>query len=176
MAYADLNTIHDPATGTVAPAAWGDQVRDNFEFLVDPPVCSIADPTGSSVATATTVALGAAATESFDNDAMHSDVTDRGRITVQTPGRYLLMGTVFYSPHVGADTAFIRVSLRVNGVTAYGGMQIKGQAAADEGIRIQATRSLVLAAGDYVEVTTFHSLGGTITATLDEFLAMFLTR
>lgn len=33
MAYADLNTIHNPSTGTSPPASWGDQVRDNFEFL-----------------------------------------------------------------------------------------------------------------------------------------------
>lgn len=33
MAYADLNTIHNPATGTSPPASWGDQVRDNFEFF-----------------------------------------------------------------------------------------------------------------------------------------------
>jgi hypothetical protein len=33
MAWADLNTIHNPATGTFPPATWGDQVRDNFQFL-----------------------------------------------------------------------------------------------------------------------------------------------
>lgn len=33
MAYADLNTIHNPASGVAAPASWGDQVRDNFEFF-----------------------------------------------------------------------------------------------------------------------------------------------
>lgn len=33
MAYVDLNTIHNPATGTAPPATWGDQVRDNFETL-----------------------------------------------------------------------------------------------------------------------------------------------
>ncbi len=31
MAYVDLNTIHNPATGTIPPATWGDQIRDNFE-------------------------------------------------------------------------------------------------------------------------------------------------
>lgn len=33
MAYADLNGIHNPSTGGVAPASWGDQVRDNFEAI-----------------------------------------------------------------------------------------------------------------------------------------------
>lgn len=31
MAYTnDLNTIHNPATGTNPPASWGDAIRDNF--------------------------------------------------------------------------------------------------------------------------------------------------
>ncbi len=30
MAYVDLNTIHNPDTGTVPPHTWGDQIRDNF--------------------------------------------------------------------------------------------------------------------------------------------------
>lgn len=33
MAYADLNTLHNPSTGVAPPASWGDQVRDNFEFF-----------------------------------------------------------------------------------------------------------------------------------------------
>lgn len=35
--YVDLNTIHDPATGTAAPAAWGDAVRDDLQFLYNRP-------------------------------------------------------------------------------------------------------------------------------------------
>lgn len=33
MAWADLNTLHNPATSTAPPASWGDQVRDNFQYL-----------------------------------------------------------------------------------------------------------------------------------------------
>lgn len=33
MAYADLAGIHNPAPNTVAPATWGDQVRDNDEYF-----------------------------------------------------------------------------------------------------------------------------------------------
>lgn len=35
MAYADLNTIHNPSTGVAPPATWGDQVRDNFVYFND---------------------------------------------------------------------------------------------------------------------------------------------
>ena len=33
MPYTDLNSIHDPATNTSPPAAWGDGVYTNFEWL-----------------------------------------------------------------------------------------------------------------------------------------------
>lgn len=44
MAYADLNSIHNPATGTSPPATWGDQVRDNDEYLYlrGPYICTAA--------------------------------------------------------------------------------------------------------------------------------------
>jgi hypothetical protein len=42
VAYVDLNTIHNPATGFAPPAAWGDQVRDNDEYLYQrgPYICT----------------------------------------------------------------------------------------------------------------------------------------
>ena len=56
MPYTDPQTIHNPATGTVAPATWGDILRENSEFLIDPPACSVTHSTTQSIATATTVA------------------------------------------------------------------------------------------------------------------------
>lgn len=35
MAYVDLSTIHDPQPDESPPAEWGDQIRDNFEALVE---------------------------------------------------------------------------------------------------------------------------------------------
>lgn len=42
--YADLNTIHNPATGTSPPASWGDQARDNDQYLWErgPYICTAA--------------------------------------------------------------------------------------------------------------------------------------
>ena len=49
MAYSDLNGIHNPATGTSPPATWGDQVRDNDEYLHlrGPYICTSATRPGS---------------------------------------------------------------------------------------------------------------------------------
>ena len=175
MPYVDTQSIHNPATGTAAPATWGDQVRDNLEFLVDKPVCSIS-AASVAVANATLVVLGSTnGLENFDNDGMHSDVTNRSRITIQTTGRYLLLGNAFTDSFTGTINAFVRVSFRVDGTTAVGGSQIKNSTAT-EAVRLSAVRSLALTAGQYVEMTTQHSLAGSINVTLDEFIVQFMTR
>lgn len=33
MAYVDLDTLHDPTAGAVAPATWGAQINDNLDDL-----------------------------------------------------------------------------------------------------------------------------------------------
>lgn len=38
--YVDLDTIHTPSGGGVPPATWGQQVRENLEFLARPPLFS----------------------------------------------------------------------------------------------------------------------------------------
>jgi hypothetical protein len=174
--YVDTQTIHNPATGTVAPATWGDQVRDNLEFLVDPPVCSISDTSAAVASGLTPVVLGATATENFDNDAMHSNVTNRSRITIQTAGRYLFLGSILTDSYLGAGNAFFRITFRIDGSTAIGGAQLKRFDNITEAVRLTAARSLVLSASQYVELTCTQNNGGSINVTLDELVAIYLTR
>lgn len=47
--YADLDTIHNPAPGDSAPAAWGDQVRENFERLAKPYRAKVRRTTAQSI-------------------------------------------------------------------------------------------------------------------------------
>jgi hypothetical protein len=173
--YTSIESIHNPATGTVAPATWGDQIHTNLEFLIDPPACSISQSASQTVASATTVVLGTTSLEVYDNDAMHSDSTNRSRITVQTAGRYLAMATVFTDNFLGTADAFYRFLFRKNGTTSIGGFRMKN-AGTTEAVRLAASRTLVLAASDYMEVTFDHTLGGSIEVTLDEFQMTFLTR
>ena len=171
MAYADLVTIQATDPGDILTAAWCDQVRDNDEFLIDPPACSISD-VAQSVSNNTTTTLGGTATESFDNDSMHSNVSNRSRITAQTAGRYLLISSVAFTAN---PTGFRRSSFLVDGTTAIGGMTIEP----DDGVanlRLTSARAVVLSAGQYVEVTCLHTGGFAIDCTLDEFVAIFLTR
>ncbi len=156
MPYVDLNTIH--------------------KFLVDSPVCSISQATSQTVADSTLVVLGTTSLENFDNDAMHSDASNRSRITIQTAGRYLFLASVVTDAFAGAASSFYRISFRIDGTTAIGGTQIKNASGATQVARFAAVRSLVLSVGQYVELTTFHNLGGSLEVTLEELVAQFMTR
>lgn len=173
-AYVDLNTIHNPATGLVIPSAWGDQIRENFEALVDPPRCSVFATVAQSVAASTSVVLNAGG-ENYDTDGMHSTVTNTSRITAQKAARYELAATVAYDPGNGRRiTSFL-----VGGVTTLNGdaRASAGQAGL-AGItdRISIVRSVVLAAGQYVEVQVNQNTAGALNVTLDEFVVTWTGR
>lgn len=171
MAYADLLTVQTLNTGDILTAACMTQVRNNGEFFIDPPAASVFNSAVQSISNNTTTAL-TANSENFDNASMHSTSVNTARITITTAGRYLFLATVLFA---NSATGYRRVSFRVDGATAYGG--ISGLVdAANVGARITAGRSLVLTAGQYVEVTCLQTSGGALDATLEEFVAIFMTR
>jgi hypothetical protein len=171
VSYVDLNTVHNPATGTVAPAAWGDQSRDNFEFLIDPPACSIFETSVQSVANDTNTAL-TSNEENFDNNAMHSNVSNTSRITAQTAGRYQLIGSVNFA----ADPDGIRqITFRVDGTTTLvPSVQVGGTSAGSTGLTLVA--NVILTVGQYVECMARHTAGNALDCKMQEFSATFITR
>ena len=171
MAYTDANTVSNPTTGQPILAAWGDQIRTNQEFFIDPPACSVYASSAQSVSNVTDTQL-TANSENYDNDSMHSTVSNTSRITCQTAGRFLAGATVNFGNNA---TGYRVVRLRVNGTTTYSGMNISAAAGGSNTI-ITVSRTLVLAASDYVEVQVVQSSGGALNVTLDEFFCLFQTR
>lgn len=169
MPYVDPNTVHNPSTGTVAPAAWGDVVRDDLEFLIDPPACSVFNSGNQSVPTATVTVL-TANSEFFDNDGMHSTVTNNSRITAQTAGRYLTMSAVSFATGTGSRT----VSFLLNGSSTLNAILLP--AVSGNVTRVVALRLITLAAGEYVETRVSQDSGGGLDVALVEFGATYLTR
>jgi hypothetical protein len=170
--YVDPNTVHNPATSTVAPAAWGDVLRDNGEFLINPPVCSVFHSIAELIPTATAYKM-AANSENFDSDAMHSTVTNNSRITIQTAGRYQLTATV--TPAASAAGTYRSAHFIVNNTTTYLGFTGDiGGGALDDTISI--VRNVTLAASDYVEVMVQQDTGGNLNYTMREFAVLFMTR
>jgi hypothetical protein len=174
VSYVDLATIHVPSTGGVAPAAWGLQIRENQEFMIDPPACSVFNTTTQNVGT-TAFSVMLATSENYDNDGMHSTVSNTGRITAQTAGRYLFAATIAFGPTNLDSNVALSVSLLVNGTTRLDGV---GGNLGNGAVGSVATvvRTVVLSAGQYVESEAWHADANTIACTLREFSALYMTR
>lgn len=96
MTFIDPNTAQNPTTGLVAPFAWGDDVDGSFNFLRGPKAgCRVTSVTGTAIGGDTVLPW---ATEAFDVNACHDNVTNNSRITVPTD-----WGGLWY---VGANIAF----------------------------------------------------------------------
>lgn len=175
MAYDDLANVQATDPGDILTAAWCDQARDNDEFFIDPPACSVQGTAAVSAATGTIVTL-TAGQENFDNDSMHSTVSNPERITVQTAGRYdcQLVIRIAYS----ATAASGRLAqFFVNGTTQYNIAQISN--VTHNGARdtiLSGSRKIVLDEGDFIVVRARQDTGNTVDITLDEFALTFITR
>lgn len=169
--YVDLNTVSNPTAGQPITAAWGDQVRENCEFLIDPPACSVYSASAQSVATGTTSVALLAGSEYFDNAAMHSTASNTSRITAPIDGRFLVTATVQFAANATGNR---RMAFRVNGTTTYESTLVGGTAT--NSIVTTAARMFTLSATDYVECVVWQTSGGNLNVTLLELAATFLTR
>lgn len=170
MAYADLLTIQTLNTGDILSAACMTQVRNNEEFLIDPPAVSVSNSAGQTVASTVDASMNAD-TELFDNNSMHSTTVNTSRITIQTSGRYIIVMTVAWPVDVDG---YRLLGVRVDGTTTYNVATVP--AAPSLPTIISGTKMLTLTAGQYVECRTRHTAGNDLDVELREFGAYFLTR
>lgn len=169
MAYADLLTIQTLNTGDILTAAAMTQVRNNDEFLIDPPACSVFNSAVQSITNNTLTAL-TANSEFFDNAAMHSTSTNTSRITATTAGRYEVCAAVNWAASATGERL---LEFFVNATTRYGAGVYPAPATVAQTV---GSRTITLAAGDYVECRVRQISGGALDATLLEFVALFRTR
>lgn len=156
--YVDPQSIHNPATGTSPPASWGDTVRDDLEFLIQPPSCRIVRSSTQSISNLTLTAVNFNAADSWDTDALHDTVTNNNRITIPSGlgGKYLCIANVIFGASATGDRF---VEWRVNGTTEYRGQFVKSATATTE---LNYSAIISLSAGDYLEVMVYHSAGGAL--------------
>lgn len=168
MPYTD--PVKTFASGELLTAAdLNTYLRDNLAFLVRPPACSVFNSLSQTIASSTLVIL-AADSEDFDNDSMHSGVTNTSRITANTAGRYMLTATVFFDIDA-SGTRFIE--FLINGTTRFEGIQTVSAGSVNATV-LQAVHPVTLAAGDYVEVRARHTTTGNLAVTLRQFSATFM--
>lgn len=169
MAYADPNVTSNPTTGQIIPAAWGDIVRDDLEYLArNFPHCSIKETTAQSIPTATWTAL-TSDEENSDIGGMHSTTVNTSRITIPAGegGLYFITIAVTHAqPGGAAGERFVGVGK--NGaaptISLASNTALTASATSQSG-----SISMVLAAGDYVECKVFHTRGSNLDCNLNDF-------
>lgn len=96
-------------------------------------------------------------TERYDNDAIHSIVTNTSRLTCVTAGRYVISGSVEFA--AGAGTYRI-VEVLLNGTTVISAVRFTPTSSGVT--RLSITTQYNLAATDYVELRVQHDVGSAI--------------
>ena len=100
--------------------------------------------------------------EIWDTDNYHSNTVNPSRMTIPAGlgGKYLLTGTLAYASY-GAGSRF--VSVRINGGTSFYISSMTNLGGFD--VSIPYAMTLILNAGDYLQISTYHDGGAAINVT-----------
>jgi hypothetical protein len=164
----DLNTIHNPASGTIPPASWGDAIRDNFQTLAAGPACSVKASVAQAVTTGATGEALTADTENYDTDTMHSGT--QARITATTGGLYLATATIQFANDTDGNRG---ISFRIDGSTILESGFVPASTGTNSTV-LSTSRFLVLTAGQYVETRAVHNAGADLDVQLLDFSMVLL--
>jgi hypothetical protein len=157
--YTDLNTVHNPSAGGIAPASWGDLVRDNFQWLaVDLPRVRVTNAGAFSHTSSGTAMVVPFGTEAYDVGAMHNLVSNTGRLTAPVDGTYTFCGGGTWASHATGVRTF---QWRVDGTTTLPETW-RNESATDTTPGGQVISYYSLTAGQYVELMAFQNSGGTL--------------
>lgn len=144
----------------VTAAQLNSNLRDAVNFLINRPMVELRQTVAQSFATGNTTTAMTWDTEDFDNDNMHSTVTNPSRITATTAGRYHFGGGIAWS----ANATLRRGSwYRINGtsVTPSGETMLQSTSSGVAALPVRAI-TYFLNAGDYVEVIGYQESGGAL--------------
>ena len=101
-------------------------------------------------------------TEAYDTDTMHSTVSNTGRLTCNTAGKYLIVGNVRWDT---SSASYRYAAIRLNGTT-FIALNIVEPASASVPTEQIVTTIYDLAANDYVELIANQGTGGALDAAL----------
>lgn len=163
MAYSDPQSTHNPATGGVPPASWGDAVRDGIVWLAGDaasggpkPMTTAYNSAAQSIATATATAL-TMDSERYDVGGCHSTSSNTSRLTVPSGagGVYAIGASVKWTN--SSTSGFRQLALRLNGATTIA--VIEGDGTTNE-TALTISKDYKLSATDYVEAVVYQTSGG----------------
>jgi hypothetical protein len=132
-------------------------IRDNTKWLgTDKPACSVKRTSVQTLTTNTETGIDMT-TSVYDNQNLHSTVTNPSRYTIPVGmgGKYLMIGGLVFVPNAtGYRVAYWRIN---GGGTLAGRIDLAGSATTQHMI---SDAIYQLAAGDYVEFNGFQTSGG----------------
>ncbi len=98
-------------------------------------------------------------TEDFDTDTIHSLVSNTGRLTCVTAGKYLIHGLVWFAANA---TSYRFVNIKVNGATNIASIQVDPTSVASVETAVEVTTTYDLIATDYVTLQAYQNTGGSL--------------
>ncbi len=132
-------------------------------LFFDPPACRVFRSTNQSIPNITWTAL-IFDNEAYDTNGMHDNAITPTRITINTPGLYLLTSTVIFAPATGNRlTGFRKNNLSPTDPTE-GFAAGTGNASNEAGFTL--TQVVKAIAGDYWEVMVWQGSGGALNASV----------
>lgn len=148
----DTSVVHDTGNETIA----------GIKTFSDPPVFSlsgvkVAKSSGQSISNITLTEVSFD-TETYDDDAMHDNVTNNGRLICKTAGRYLICAEIVFDANA---TGYRQAVLHKNG-SSFFGRSIVQASPATNATSLIATSIQTLAVNDYVTVEAAQSSGGAL--------------
>lgn len=152
---AALSTIHNPATGTIPPATWGDHIETLTEFLKAPPSAKVKKSAAQAInnGASTTVSWNQ---EDWDTDAIHDNATNNTRLTCKTAGKYGVWANIHWATSASGSRG---LGVLINGITVH---SFNYPAASTLDPEVGAYCEVQLAVNDYVEIQVYQNSGGAL--------------
>lgn len=118
-----------------------------------------ARPTGAQSVTSGANTILNYATDDYDTDVFHDNVTNNSRITIPTGmgGKYIVGFSTLFAAASQTASGWIILN---GGTTRFGWQQTPNDTT--NGVLLQGTDVLVLAAGDYIQHQVFQNSGGAV--------------
>ena len=160
--YADPQSTHTPATGASPPAAWGQTVRDDLQFLNQWVGCFVQRGPGTYLNDDITsrAYIQWDGTDLWDSDNFHNPASNNSRLTIPAGlgGKYMVGARLITSAPANTNQRDWQAFVRVNGSTEFfvnGGHMTP--LANGRAWVITVDFPVVLNAGDYVEIGAAQS-------------------
>lgn len=107
--------------------------------------------------------------EDHDTDGMHNTVTNNSRISPQTPGYYMVKGTVYLAASPAGTPSFqFQTRVIKNGTAGIPGLREKKHGVAEQDGLVTVSDVVYLGVGDYIQLQAYQDSGAALSARIED--------